>query len=111
MGFLIIWDTELFTELQIGEAPTTQMVGVLPTHKYKMEMAISKLSGKELFEFAKLNQKAKDKRISVKMTTEEWQKLKELSELNGTPMSQQMRRSFFAQNYHHFKGVAHKPLK
>ena len=111
MGFLIIWDTELFTELQIGEAPTTQMVGVLPTHKYKMEMAISKLSGKELFEFAKLNQKAKDKRISVKLTTEEWKRLKELSELNGTAMSMEVRRSFFAQNYHHFMGVAHKPLK
>ena len=87
------------------------MVGGLPTHKYKMEMAISKLSGKELFEFAKLNQKAKDKRVSVKMTTEEWQKLKELSELNGTPMSQQMRRSFFGQNYHLFKGTCQKHLK
>jgi len=74
-------------------------------------MAVSKLNAKQLWEFAELNQKAKDKRISVKMTTQEWQKLKELSELNGTPMSQQMRRSFFAQNYHHFQGVAHKPIK
>jgi len=76
-----------------------------------MEMAISKLSGQQLFEFARLNQKAKDKRISVKLTTEEWKRLKELSELNGTAMSMEVRRSFFAQNYHHFKGVAHKPLK
>jgi len=56
-------------------------------------MATSKLNAKQLFEFAKLNEKAKDKRVSVKMTTEEWNKLKELSILNGTPVSQQLRRS------------------
>ena len=111
MGFLIIWDTGTFTELQIGEALTILTGGGVPTHKYKTIMAVSKLQGKELLVFAKLNKKAKDKRLNIKMTTEEWQLLKELSELNGTPMSQQMRRSFFAQNYHHFKGVAHKPLK
>ena len=76
-----------------------------------MKMGASKLNAEQLWEFAQLNQKAKNKRVSVKMTTQEWQKLKELSELNGTPMSQQMRRSFFGQNYHLFKGVAHKPIK
>ena len=111
MGFLIIWDTEISTQILIGGKAHNLTVGGLPTHKYKTEMAISKLTGKELLVFAKLNKKAKDKRLNIKMTTEEWQLLKELSELNGTPMSQQMRRSFFAQNYHHFKGVAHKPLK
>ena len=111
MGFLIIWDTEISTQILIGGKAHNLTVGGLPTHKYKTEMAVSKLTGQQLFEFAKLNKKAKDKRISVKMTTQEWQKLKELSELNGTPMSQQMRRSFFGQNYHLFKGVAHKPLK
>ena len=111
MGFLIIWDTELFIQILIGEALTSLTGGEVSTLKHKMTMAVSKLQGKELLVFAKLNQKAKDKRLNIKMTTEEWQLLKELSELNGTPMSQQMRRSFFAQNYHHFKGVAHKPLK
>lgn len=111
MGFLIIWDTEISTQILIGGKAHNLTVGGLPTHKYKTEMAVSKLQGKELLEFAKLNQKAKDKRISVKMTTEEWKRLKELSELNGTAMSMEVRRSFFAQNYHHFKGVAHKPLK
>ena len=33
-------------------------------------MATSKLNAKQLFEFAKLNEKAKDKRVSVKMTTQ-----------------------------------------
>lgn len=84
---------------------------VMPTHKYKTIMAVSKLQGKELLVFAKLNKKAKDKRLNIKMTTEEWQLLKELSELHGTAMSMEVRRSFFAQNYHHFMGVAHKPLK
>jgi hypothetical protein len=77
----------------------------------RQHMAISKLNAKQLFEFAKLNEKAKDKRVSVKMTTQEFDKLKELSILNGTPVSQQLRRSFFAQNYHHFKGVSHKATK
>ena len=67
---------------------------------------ISKLKGEDLLRFAKLNQKSKDKRLSIKMTTQEWQTLKQLSELNGTPMSQQMRRAFFTQNVHLFQGVS-----
>jgi len=69
---------------------------------------ISKLKGEDLLRFAKLNQKSKDKRLSIKMTTQEWQTLKKLSELNGTPMSQQMRRAFFSQNVHLFQGISHK---
>ena len=79
----------------------------LLTHKHQRTM-ISKLQGEDLIRFAKLNQKAKDKRVSIKMTTQEWQTLKHLSELNGTPISQQLRRAFFTQNVHLFHGISHK---
>jgi len=81
------------------------MAQSIPQHQKQM---ISKLQGKDLMRFAKLNQKAKDKRLSIKMTTQEWETLKQLSELNGTPVSQLMRRAFFTQNVHLFKGVSHK---
>lgn len=103
----LIWNTETFTLILTGEALTIQMVGAVPTHNYQKKM-ISKLKGEDLLRFAKLNQKSKDKRLSIKMTTQEWQTLKQLSELNGTPMSQQMRRAFFTQNVHLFQGVSHK---
>ena len=103
----LLWNTETFTLILTGEALTIQMVGAVPTHNYQKKM-ISKLKGEDLLRFAKLNQKSKDKRLSIKMTTQEWQTLKQLSELNGTPMSQQMRRAFFTQNVHLFQGVSHK---
>ena len=103
----LIWNTETFTLILTGEALTIQMVGAVPTHNYQKKM-ISKLQGEDLIRFAKLNQKAKDKRVSIKMTTQEWQTLKHLSELNGTPISQQLRRAFFTQNVHLFHGISHK---
>ena len=89
------------------EQEANQTAMALPIHKYQKKM-ISKLQGEDLIRFAKLNQKAKDKRVSIKMTTQEWKTLKHLSELNGTPISQQLRRAFFTQNVHLFQGVSHK---
>ena len=54
------------------------MVGAVPTHKYHKKMPVSKLNGKELTHFAKLNQKAKDKTLAVRMSVEEWELLKEM---------------------------------
>lgn len=87
------------------------MVGEVPTHKYKKKMPVSKLTGKELIEFAKLNQKAKDKKLAVRLSVQEWELLKEMHLKNGTSMSETMRRSFFKTHYHHFKGVSHKASK
>ena len=103
----LIWNTETFTLILTGEQEANQTAMVLLTHNYQKKM-ISKLKGEDLLRFAKLNQKSKDKRLSIKMTTQEWQTLKQLSELNGTPMSQQMRRAFFTQNVHLFQGISHK---
>jgi len=73
-----------------------------------MKMAVSKLTGKELIDFAKLSAKAKDKKLAVRLSTQEWELLKEMHRKNGTTMSETMRRSFFKTHYHHFKGVSHK---
>ena len=74
-------------------------------------MAVSKLTGKELIHFAKLSAKAKDKKLAVRLTTEEWELLKEMHRKNGTTMSETIRRSLFKTHYHHFKGVSHKVIK
>jgi len=105
----LIWDTELFIQILIGEALTSRMVGAVPTHKYNKKMPVSKLNGKELIHFAKLNQKAKDKTLAVRMSVEEWELLKEMHLKNGTSMSETMRRSFFKTHYHpiRFEGVKH----
>ena len=76
-----------------------------------MKMPVSKLKGKELLHFAKLSAKAKDKKLAVRLTTEEWDLLKQLHLKNGTTMSETMRRSFFKTHFHHFKGVSHKVTK
>ena len=103
----LLWNTETFTILLTGDKEANQTDTAQFTPQYQ-KLMISKLQGKDLMRFAKLNQKSKDKRLSIKMTTQEWETLKQLSELNGTPMSQQMRRAFFTQNVHLFKGVSHK---
>ena len=76
-----------------------------------MRMPVSKLQGKELIHFAKLSAKAKGKKLAVRLTTEEWELLKEMHIKNGTNMSETMRRSFFKTHYRHFKGVSHKAIK
>lgn len=79
------------------------------THKNKTTMPVSKLTGKELIHFAKLSAKAKDKKLAVRLTAEEFQLLKEMHLKNGTSMSETMRRSFFKTHYHpiRFEGVKH----
>jgi len=69
---------------------------------------LSKLNGKELTVFAQLNKKAKDKKLAVRLSSQEWELLKALHLKNGTTMSETLRRSFFKTHYHHFKGVSHK---
>jgi hypothetical protein len=69
---------------------------------------LSKLNGKELIVFAQLNKKAKDKKLAVRLSSQEWELLKALHLKNGTTMSETLRRSFFKTHYHHFKGVSHK---
>ena len=69
---------------------------------------LSKLNGKELIVFAQLNKKAKDKKLAVRLSSQEWELLKALHLKNGTNMSETLRRSFFKTHYHHFKGVSHK---
>jgi len=69
---------------------------------------VSKLNGKELIVFAQLNKKAKDKKLAVRLSSQEWELLKALHLKNGTTMSETLRRSFFKTHYHHFKGVSHK---
>jgi len=71
-------------------------------------MPVSKLNGKELIVFAQLNKKAKDKKLAVRLSSQEWELLKALHLKNGTTMSETLRRSFFKTHYHHFKGVSHK---
>lgn len=71
-------------------------------------MPVSKLNGKELIVFARLNKKAKDKKLAVRLSSQEWELLKALHLKNGTTMSETLRRSFFKTHYHHFKGVSHK---
>jgi hypothetical protein len=89
----------------------SRTASVMSTHKHTMKMPVSKLQGKELIHFAKLNKKAKDKKLAVRLSTEEWELLKEMHMKNGTTMSETMRRSFFKTHYHHFKGVSHKAIK
>lgn len=84
---------------------------VVYTHKHKTTMPVSKLTGKELIFFAKLNQKAKDKKLAVRLSAQEWELLKEMHLKNGTSMSETMRRSFFKTHFHHFKGISHKANK
>ncbi len=69
---------------------------------------LSKLNGKELIVFAQLNKKAKDKKLAVRLSSQEWELLKALHLKNGTTMSETLRRSFFKTHYHHFKGVSNK---
>ena len=69
---------------------------------------LSKINGKELIVFAQLNKKAKDKKLAVRLSSQEWELLKALHLKNGTTMSETLRRSFFKTHYHHFKGVSHK---
>ena len=71
-------------------------------------MPVSKLNVKELIVFAQLNKKAKDKKLAVRLSSQEWELLKALHLKNGTTMSETLRRSFFKTHYHHFKGVSHK---
>lgn len=84
-------------------------MGKCVPHKHKKKMPVSKLTGKELIEFAKLNQKAKNKKLAVRLSVEEWELLKEMHLKNGTSMSETMRRSFFKTHYHpiRFEGVKH----
>ena len=82
---------------------------VVYTRKHKTTMPVSKLTGNELIHFAKLNQKAKDKTLAVRMSVEEWELLKEMHLKNGTSMSETMRRSFFKTHYHpiRYEGIKH----
>ena len=64
-----------------------------------------------IFEQEQLIDLANDKKLAVRLSTEEWELLKEMHMKNGTTMSETMRRSFFKTHYHHFKGVSHKAIK
>ncbi len=68
---------------------------------------LSKLNGKELIVFAQLNKKAKDKKLAVRLSSQEWELLKALHLKNGTNMSETLRRSFFKTHYNYFTGIKH----
>ena len=85
----------------------SRTASVMYTHKHTMKMPVSKLQGKELIHFAKLSAKAKDKKLAVRLTTEEWELLKALHLKNGTTMSETLRRSFFKTHYNYFTGIKH----
>ena len=70
-------------------------------------MPVSKLNGKELIVFARLNKKAKDKKLAVRLSSQEWELLKALHLKNGTTMSETLRRSFFKTHYNYFTGIKH----